>query len=118
MTTSLIILAAIAWLGQIALGWWQIQRFNHAFDRLCQLGPVGVGRSGGRFKPRVVLALAFDAQQRVCGSMMMRGLTVFAQPKPLVQLHGLHQHDLLPDVIFPEDRACQTALSLAIKAKS
>ncbi|MFI8416575.1 transcriptional regulator GutM [Serratia sp. NPDC078593] len=118
MTSALITLAVLAWLGQIACGWWQIQRFNRAFDQLCQLGPVGIGRSGGRFKPRVVLALAFDAQQRVCGSMMMRGLTVFAQPKPLKHLHGLHRRDLLPDVIFPEDRASQVALSLAIAAES
>ncbi len=118
MTRALIIFAVIAWLMQIALGWWQIRRFNRAFDRLCQLGAVGVGRSGGRFKPRVVLALAFDAQQRVCGSMLMRGLTIFAQPKQLNRLHGIHRQELRPDVIFPEDRACQTALSLAITPKS
>ncbi len=117
MTSALILFAVIAWLMQIALGWWQIRRFNRAFDQLCQLGTVGVGRSGGRFKPRVVLALAFDARQRVCGSMMMRGLTIFAQPRPLSHLHGLHQQDLRPEVIFPKDRACQTALSLAIAPK-
>ncbi|AHG19007.1 XRE family transcriptional regulator [Chania multitudinisentens RB-25] len=117
MTSALITFAVIAWLMQIALGWWQIQRFNHAFDRLCQLGSVGVGRSSGRFKPRVILALAFDEQQRVCGSLLMRGLTIFAQPKQLNMLHGMHQQDLYPDVIFPEDQACQTALSLAIGPK-
>lgn len=118
MTSALVTFAVIAWLLQIALGWWQLQRFNRAFESLCQLGTVGVGRSGGRFKPRVVLALAFDAQQQVCGSMLMRGLTIFAQPKQLTQLHGMHQQQLCPDVIFPEDRACQTALSLAIAPKS
>ncbi|CAI1644074.1 DNA-binding transcriptional activator GutM [Serratia quinivorans] len=118
MTQALIIFAVLAWLLQIALGWWQLQRFNRAFDRLCQLGRVGVGRSSGRFRPRVVLALAFDAERRVCGSMLMRGLTIFAQPRPIDRLHGLHQSDLHPDVIFPEDRACQTALSLAIAPKS
>ncbi len=41
-------------LSQLALGGWQIRQFNHAFDALCQRGRVGVGRSGGRFKPRVV----------------------------------------------------------------
>jgi glucitol operon activator protein len=49
---------------------------------------------------------------------LLRGLTVFARPRPLPRLHGLHQWDLRPDVIFPEDRACQSALSLAIKPKS
>ena len=79
---------------------------------------VGVGRSGGRFKPRVVMALAFDENMRVSDSMIMRGISVFARPRPLPQLHGLHQQDLIPDVIFPTDKACQTALLLAIKPKS
>ncbi|GAA3579249.1 MAG: transcriptional regulator GutM [Gibbsiella quercinecans] len=118
MSSALITFAIIAWLMQIALGWWQLQRFNRAFERLCRLGTVGVGRSGGRMRPRVVLALAFDAQQRVCGSMIMRGLTIFAQPKPLPRLHGLHQRDLRPDVIFPKDRQCQIALTLAIAPKT
>jgi glucitol operon activator protein len=36
----------------MAFGGWQIHQFNRAFDALCQKGRVGVGRSGGRFKPR------------------------------------------------------------------
>ncbi|MBN0661369.1 transcriptional regulator GutM, partial [Pseudomonas aeruginosa] len=49
MVTALIIVAAIAWLTQLAFGGWQIRRFNRAFDSLCQQGRVGVGRSAGRF---------------------------------------------------------------------
>ncbi|CNH57531.1 DNA-binding transcriptional activator GutM [Yersinia aldovae] len=118
-TSALISIVIIAWVLQILLGWWQINRFNRAFDRLCQHSKsVGVGRSGGRFKPRVVMALAFDENMRVSDSMIMRGISVFARPRALPQLHGLHQRDLIPDVIFPTDTACQTALSLAIKPKS
>ncbi len=101
----------------MAFGGWQLHQFNRAFDALCRLGAVGVGRSGGRFRPRVVLALAFDADRRVCGSLLLRGLTVFARPRPLPRLHGLHQWDLRPDVIFPHDPLCQNALSLALKLK-
>ena len=50
MTQALIAFALLAWLLQIAFGWWQLQRFNRAFDGLCRLGAVGVGRSGGRFR--------------------------------------------------------------------
>ncbi|MFM1452707.1 transcriptional regulator GutM [Yersinia enterocolitica] len=118
-TSALISIVIIAWVLQILLGWWQINQFNRAFDRLCQHGKsVGVGRSGGRFKPRVVMALAFDENMRVSDSMIMRGISVFARPRTLAHLHGLHQQDLIPDVIFPTDTACQTALSLAIKPKS
>ncbi|MFR0518137.1 transcriptional regulator GutM, partial [Klebsiella michiganensis] len=52
MVTALITIAAIAWITQLAFGGWQIRQFNRAFDRLCQQGRVGVGRSSGRFKPR------------------------------------------------------------------
>lgn len=45
MTQALIAFALLAWLLQIAFGWWQLQRFNRAFDGLCRLGAVGVGRS-------------------------------------------------------------------------
>ena len=58
MVSALITVAVIAWCAQLALGGWQISRFNRAFDTLCQQGRVGVGRSSGRFKPRVVVAIA------------------------------------------------------------
>jgi glucitol operon activator protein len=117
MINALIALAVIAWLSQLLLGGWQIRLFNRAFDRLCQQGAVGVGRSSGRFKPRVVIALAFDERQNVRDSLMMKGITVFAQPRPLSQLHGKNRQELQPDVIFPHDRNCQNALSLALKLK-
>lgn len=50
MVSALITVAVIAWCAQLALGGWQISRFNRAFDALCQQGRVGVGRSSGRFK--------------------------------------------------------------------
>ena len=65
MVSALITVAVIAWCAQLALGGWQISRFNRAFDTLCQQGRVGVGRSSGRFKPRVVVAIALDDQQQV-----------------------------------------------------
>ena len=64
MVSALITVAVIAWCAQLALGGWQISRFNRAFDTLCQQGRVGVGRSSGRFKPRVVVAIALDDQHR------------------------------------------------------
>lgn len=96
---------------------WQISRFNRAFDKLSQQGRVGVGRSGGRFKPRVVVAVALDEQQRVTDTLLMKGLTVFARPVKIAAMQGKHLHELQPDVIFPHDSLAQNALSLALKLK-
>lgn len=51
MVSTLITVAVIAWCAQLALGGWQISRFNRAFDKLSQQGRVGVGRSGRRLSP-------------------------------------------------------------------
>ncbi|BDZ88701.1 hypothetical protein VEE68_31480 [Escherichia coli] len=101
----------------LALGGWQISRFNRAFDTLCQQGRVGVGRSSGRFKPRVVVAIALDDQQRIVDTLFMKGLTVFARPQKIPAITGMHAGDLQPDVIFPHDPLSQNALSLALKLK-
>ncbi|ECE7566900.1 TPA: transcriptional regulator GutM [Salmonella enterica] len=117
MVSTLITVAVIAWCAQLALGGWQISRFNRAFDKLSQQGRVGVGRSGGRFKPRVVVAVALDEQHRVTDTLLMKGLTVFARPVKIAAMQGKHLHELQPDVIFPHDSLAQNALSLALKLK-
>ncbi|MBV8041983.1 transcriptional regulator GutM [Pluralibacter sp.] len=117
MVSTLITVAVIAWLAQLALGGWQIRQFNRAFDTLCQQGRVGVGRSGGRFKPRVVVAIALDNEDNVADTLLMRGVTVFARPQKIAALQGRSLQDLQPDVIFPHDPLCQNALSLALKLK-
>ncbi|POT56397.1 transcriptional regulator GutM [Citrobacter amalonaticus] len=117
MVSTLITVAVIAWCAQLALGGWQISRFNRAFDKLCQQGRVGVGRSGGRFKPRVVVAVALDEKQRVTDTLFMKGLTVFARPMKITSMLGKHLDELEPDVIFPHDPLARNALSLALKLK-
>ncbi|CAM6281192.1 transcriptional regulator GutM [Citrobacter sedlakii] len=117
MISALITVAVIAWCVQLVLGGWQIARFNRAFDQLCLQGRVGVGRSGGRFKPRVVVAIALDKNQRVTDTLFMKGLTVFARPIKIPALQGKHLNELQPDVIFPHDPLSQNALSLALKLK-
>ncbi|MBN6043129.1 transcriptional regulator GutM [Citrobacter sp. ku-bf4] len=117
MVSALVTVAVIAWCAQLALGYWQISRFNNAFDQLCQQGRVGVGRSGGRFKPRVVVAVAVDDNQRVTDTLFMKGLTVFARPGKIAAIEGKHLNELQPDVIFPHDPLSQNALSLALSLK-
>lgn len=51
MVSTLITVAVIAWCAQLALGGWQIARFNRAFDKLSQQGRVGVGAPAGVLSP-------------------------------------------------------------------
>lgn len=114
-TNTLIFLAITAWILQIGLGWWQVSHFNKAFELLCKQGNVGVGRTKGRFKPKVVIAVAFDKNRRVVGSIIMKGLTIFSRPAGIIALQGLLHSEIDPTVIFPNDKHSQEALREAIR---
>lgn len=116
-TSTLALLALIAWSIQIILGWFQIRRFNRAFLSMKKGTYLGVGRSQTqRFKPKVLIALSLDHDKKVIDSVWMKGVTVFALPKPIPQLLGLNINDIMPETIFPNDFASQSALILALKA--
>ncbi|OOF59687.1 transcriptional regulator GutM [Rodentibacter myodis] len=115
VTNSLILIAIIAWVLQILLGWRQISQFNKAFSLLCQQGNVGVGRSKGRFKPKVVIAVAFDQNCCVVNSFIIKGLSVFSTPQTITSLQGLLHSEIIPAQIFPHSKASQDALEEAIR---
>ena len=112
-TTALLTLAIAAWLAQIVLGYWQISRFNLARDSAY----LGVGRSNGRFTPKVLIILALDSEQRVRDSILMQGLTIFAAPQKLTQLHGMKFSDIDPAAVFPQRPRHQQALASALTRK-
>lgn len=114
---ALICAAAIAWTAQIGLGWLQINRFNRALASLSNDGRVRIGRSAGRFKPKVILAMAVSDEGRVTGNFVMKGLTVFARPYTETALCNQVLSEIKPEVIFPTNKALCEALSLAISNK-
>lgn len=117
-TTALITFALIAWILQIGLSWLQIRRFNHAFTAMQKGAYLGVGRNKtGRFQPRILIALSLDENQYVIDSVLMKGLTVFALPKPILLLHGMHLSQIEPKAVFPNQAACQSALESALTVK-
>lgn len=119
MTTTLIVLAFIAWCTQIVFSWVQIRRFNQAFLAMKKGTYLGVGRSQTkRFKPRVLIALSLDENQVVIDSVIMKGITVFALPKPMSDLHGLSITQIDPIQYFPNDLASQSALRVALTANN
>ncbi|TDQ57662.1 glucitol operon activator protein [Mesocricetibacter intestinalis] len=116
-TNTLILLAAVAWGLQILFGWLQVNRFNKAFDLLCKQGKVGIGRTKGRFKAKVVIAVAFDENQYVVDSLIMKGYTVFSRPQKITILQGLHYSEITPEKIFPTDKNAREALAEALQLK-
>ncbi|WP_172391944.1 transcriptional regulator GutM [Gilliamella apicola] len=44
----------------------------------------------------------------------MKGITVFAIPKPISQLHGLSVLDIIPEKVFPNEPSSQSALTVAL----
>lgn len=115
-TRILILFAILMWLLQIILGWWQVRAFNHAFMQLSQKGRLISGRNTGRFSPKTVIVLAIDEQKKVVDSLQMKGLSVFARPKPIANLTGLHLDQIHPEIIFPQDKKSQFALNVALSA--
>lgn len=111
---TLLCLAAVAWSGQTALGWLQIQRFNRELATLSRRGHVRIGRSAGRFTPRVVLALSLDQDNKITGNFIMKGLTVFSRPVTEMKLHGLRLEEIKPEILFPKNKSIQQALTLAM----
>ncbi|OCG17878.1 hypothetical protein A9G28_10165 [Gilliamella sp. Fer1-1] len=115
MSNTLIVIALIAWCLQIVFSWLQIRRFNQAFLAMNKGAYLGIGRSKTkRFRPRVLIAISLDENQVVIDSVLMKGITVFASPKPIIQLHGLPIADIMPENVFPNDIACQSALTVAL----
>ncbi len=115
MTKTLIILLVLAWVLQIILGYWQIHRFNQAYTSLAQKGDyIGVGKSSGRFKPKIVIIVALDAKKHIVDSILMQGLTVFSQPDTLAQIHGLAYQDIDAMTIFPDKPRHREALEVAL----
>jgi glucitol operon activator protein len=114
---TLVCVAAVAWTGQIVLGWLQIRCFNQAIAALADKGQVRIGRSAGRFKPRVVLAISVSEEGIINDNFIMRGLTVFSRPRSQEELTGRKLSEIQPEVIFPANKALQEALALAILNK-
>lgn len=115
--TILVGFAATAWLSQIGLGWLQIRTFNNALSSLRGSGEVRIGRSSGRFSPRVIVALTFDDNGVINDNFVMKGMTVFARPARYASLQGLNIGDLNPENLFPKNKSIQQALTLAITSK-
>jgi glucitol operon activator protein len=79
---------AAAWGLQILLAWRQAQSFMTRVRTLRRSGRVAIGSSGSRMRGRAYVALAIAPDGRVTAAETLRGMTVFARPRPVPALIG------------------------------
>ncbi|WP_241575338.1 transcriptional regulator GutM [Rosenbergiella nectarea] len=113
----MICLGVIAWSAHIGLGWLQVSQFNRALAALSSHGRILIGRSSGRFRPRVVLAMAVDDRGKIKGNFIIKGFTVFARPFEEPSLNQKYLSEMQPQALFPENKLLSEALSMAISNK-
>lgn len=89
--TLFVIFAAIAvcWSVQLFFTWRQATRFMAAVKSLRETGTVSIGVGGKRYRGgRAYIAISVDETGTVVAALRLRGLTVFASPKPVPELVG------------------------------
>lgn len=104
MTQTFIYLGIFAWIIQITLGWWQVSAFNRYFANFCHLYPkarITLGRSKGRFKPKVIVVLAISNDQ-VIDNFILKGISIFSRPETIPELNQQTLYSLQNNVIFPK----------------
>jgi glucitol operon activator protein len=104
----LFILLGVLWLLQLVLAYQQAQRFMARARALRRRGRVAIGASRRQLRGRAYVVVAVGPDDRLTAAEALRGLTVFANPRPVPALVGLpavelasgaHVPDLAPRVL-------------------
>lgn len=90
-------LFAALWILQMILNWKQAKRFMAAVAELRDAGDVVTGRHKRRGR-RTYAAIAIK-DDHVTGSRILKGISVFARPKPSPGLIGLSVDDLVAGTV-------------------
>lgn len=116
-TGSVLVIFAGLFLGwgiQIGLSLRQASAFRASVRSLQGRGATAVGRGGSRYRGLVYVVLAVDEDGRVTAAETLRGLTVFARPRPAAGLVGRLVTDIAgtdPESTL-EQAARQAAMSI------
>jgi len=85
----------IGWAIQMALAYRQAAVYQSHVRRLRRLGPSATGRSGSRVRGIAYCTLVANQAGQVAGAEILRGLTVFARPRPRPGLVGRPLEELV-----------------------
>lgn len=103
------------WAIQMALAYRQANVYQSQVRKLRRLGPSATGRSGTRLRGVAYCTLAVDDSGRVAGAEILRGLTVFARPRPRPDLVGRSLEELVcSDTATTVERAISDAATTLI----
>jgi DNA-binding transcriptional regulator of glucitol operon len=85
---AIFILLGVLWLLQLVLAYQQAQRFMKRARALRRQGRVAIGASPRKVRGRAYVAVAVGPDDRVTAAEALRGITVFANARPVPALIG------------------------------
>jgi DNA-binding transcriptional regulator of glucitol operon len=98
----LFLLLAVLWALQLGLAYQQAQAFMARARALRRLGRVSIGASPRRIRGRAYVVVAVGPDDRVTAAEALRGVTVFANARPVPALVGLVAAELAAGVQVPD----------------
>jgi DNA-binding transcriptional regulator of glucitol operon len=90
----LFLLLGVLWALQLGLAWQQAQQFMARARALRKLGRVSIGASPRRLRGRAYVVMAVGPDDRLTAAEALRGVTVFANARPVPALVGLAAAEL------------------------
>jgi glucitol operon activator protein len=98
---AIFVLLGLLWALQLFLAYQQAQRFMRRARVLRRQGRVSIGASRRQFRGRAYVVVAVGPDDRVTAAEALRGVTVFANPKPVPALIGLPAAELAAGAEVP-----------------
>ena len=91
----------VLWLLQLVLAYQQAQRFMQRARALRRQGRVSIGASRRQLRGRAYVVVAVGPDDRVMAAEALRGVTVFANARPVPALLGLPAAELAAGAPVP-----------------
>jgi DNA-binding transcriptional regulator of glucitol operon len=98
---AIFILLGLLWVLQLVLAYQQAQQFMARARALRRQGRVSIGASRRQLRGRAYVVVAVDSDDRVAAAEALRGVTVFANAKPVPALVGLPAAELAAGAAVP-----------------
>jgi DNA-binding transcriptional regulator of glucitol operon len=98
---AIFVLLGLLWALQLFLAYQQAQRFMRRARVLRRLGRVSIGASRRQFRGRAYVVVAVGPDDRVTAAEALRGITVFANARPVPALIGLPAAELAAGAPVP-----------------